>query len=317
MKNTEESNKLSGYASPNYARSLAEFGMPFHLSRSDSWILVREIAHSANFDAMGCYPLFVCQDWSKVSQDFSESAGHLISIALVTDPFGDYTPDLLRETFSDVMIPFKEHFIIDLVNQPDRFVSEHHRYYARKSLRETAVSVCTDAAAHLDDWCVLYDHLKKRHDISGISAFSGNSFEAQFSTAGLVAFKAVKDDKIIGMQLWYIMDNRAFYHLNAVSEDGYRYNVSYGMMWTAIQHFQGLGIRWTNLGAGAGLNDGSNGLTDFKRGWSNGRRQTYFCGKIINQDLYARLVIKTQTKESSFFPAYRWTESDKSLRAAG
>ena len=54
---------MNGYRSPLYAESLAEFGTPIYLPRSDGWLLGLPIPESAKHDAIGCYPLFDCGNW--------------------------------------------------------------------------------------------------------------------------------------------------------------------------------------------------------------------------------------------------------------
>jgi hypothetical protein len=81
---------ITGYLHPGYAASLAEFGTPRLLPRSEGWILERQIPGSPYSDGMGCYPLFACQDWSQLHADLESIGSELVSLALVTDPFGKY-----------------------------------------------------------------------------------------------------------------------------------------------------------------------------------------------------------------------------------
>ena len=113
MSQVTEPATLSGYGHPSYAASLAEFGTPRRLRRSGGWVLERRIAGTEARDAMGCYPLFVCQDWRALEADLDELDG-LVSLALVSDPFGDYDEDVLRRCFRDVLVPFKPHFVTDV-----------------------------------------------------------------------------------------------------------------------------------------------------------------------------------------------------------
>jgi hypothetical protein len=115
-----------GYAHARYAESLAEFGRPRRLDRSGAWILERSIPGSAFKDAMGCYPIFCCRDWSALRRD-TEQLSDLVSLTHVTDPFGEYDLSLLRECFPDLATPFKHHYVTDLTRKPETFVSEHRR----------------------------------------------------------------------------------------------------------------------------------------------------------------------------------------------
>ena len=97
-----------GYLSARYARALSEFGAPRALPRSGGWLLERDIPEAQGRDAMGCYPIFACRDWRLLATDLAELEEHLVSVALVADPFGDHDRALLENCF-DFLRPFKEH----------------------------------------------------------------------------------------------------------------------------------------------------------------------------------------------------------------
>src|ERR1051325_2006544 len=177
---------MSGYFHRRYAESLREFGTPLGLPRSGGWLLARDIPHSDSRDAMGCYPLFACIDWSRLSEDLEALSDELVAVSLVTDPFGAFDVNDLRECFPDVMKPFKKHFVIDLEHPLESFVHPHHLRNARKALKHFTVEQCLQPLDFLDDWVALYQTLVERHDITGITAFSRDSFAAQLSVPGIV-----------------------------------------------------------------------------------------------------------------------------------
>ena len=69
----------SGYLHPQYAQSLSEFGEPLELTSSNGWILKRPIPETSQFDGMGCYPIFTCENWSNLEQDLSLLEDQLVS----------------------------------------------------------------------------------------------------------------------------------------------------------------------------------------------------------------------------------------------
>ena len=79
---------VTGYLHPRYAESLSEFGEPLHLPKSGGWLLRRKV-DSNHADAMSAYPLFACMDWKSLKSDFDQFGKSLVSIVVVTDPFGD------------------------------------------------------------------------------------------------------------------------------------------------------------------------------------------------------------------------------------
>lgn len=298
---------MTGYNHPDYSKSLAEFGTPYQLPRSKSWILKRTIPGSSYYDAMTCYPLFVCGDWPQLHADIEDIGMDLISISLVIDPFGDFDEAYLVKCFNDVVQPYKEHFIVNLSDNPNSFVSQHHRRNAKKALKQVYVERCENPMGVLNEWIELYANLIKRHNISGIQAFSKSSFTKQFSVPGITVFRAVYDEKTVGMMVVYSQGQRAYYHLAAYSDLGYDLKASFALFWFVIEYFSDIGLKWLNLGAGAGLSgDGTDGLSRFKKGWSTDVRMVYFCGRILQPGLYHELCRQNVASETTkYFPAYR------------
>ena len=294
-----------GYAHPAYAASLAEFGTPRQLPNSEGWILVRPTPEGSHVDATGCYPLFACTNWNVLASDLEEIED-LVSLALVADPFGGHTPELLKLCFPDVCKPFKEHFVVDLSEDPKAYVSSHHRRNAKKGLKNVSVEECKDPVDFLTDWMRLYNILIERHHIQGIATFSASAFSQQLQVPGTAVFRAVKDGTTVGMLLWCVHEDVAYYHLGAYDDIGYQQKASFALFWQSINYFKARGVRWLNLGAGAGIKaDTTDGLSRFKEGWSSGTRTAYFCGRVFNRDLYDFLSRQKQEVIGGYFPAYR------------
>lgn len=292
----------SGYAHPLYAASLSGFGEPRHLPRSGGWLLERAIPDTPYRDAMGPYPLFACEDWPSLNGDLDEIED-LVSLTLVTDPFGGYDEPLLNQCF-DTVQRFKEHFVADLDQPPETLVSKHHRYYARRALEKVRVEECAEPERFLDEWTELYGGLARRHGLGGIKAFSRDAFAQQFRVPGLVALRALSDGETVGMHLWYESGEVAYSHLAATSERGYELMASYALHRFAVERFAGR-VRWLELGSGAGAGKEPGGLDRFKRGWSTGSRAAYLCGRIFDREVYEAL---SPGGDTGYFPAYRTGE---------
>ncbi len=301
----------AGYLSALYAESLAEFGQPLELPRCRTWLLERPIPGSTCRDAMGCYPLFSCGNWSKLGEDIDLLGGRLVTLAVVVDPFSPLTSHELQACF-DVVKPFKDHFVVDVAVPSEVHVSPHHCHYARKSLRKIEVHVVSDPSDHLDEWVTLYDNLIQRHQLRGLKAFSRECFRRQLAVPGMVMFMATLGDQILGAHLWYVQGTVAYSHLSATSEIGYRCRAAYGIYWTAIETFKRQfadKVKWLDLGAGAGLaTGGENGLTEFKKHWASGTRRVFFCGKIFDPLAYTQLSRAVSANPNGYFPTYRQGE---------
>ena len=299
--------ELTGYLHPLYAESLSEFGRLRLMPGSGGWILERAIPGYEDCDAMGCYPIFVCRDWGQLSDDLAGVGNDLLSLAIVTDPFGNYTLADLQACFTTV-VPFKEHHVIDLSQSGHAQVSKHHRYYAKKSLEKVSVETCVNPAQFLDDWVDLYGALIQRHCLKGIQAFSRKAFERQLRVPGLVILRAVYEGKTVGAHLWYLHGDVAYSHLAAFNSTGYELMASYALYWSAVDYLAGR-ARWLNIGAGAGTkNDASDGLAQFKRGWAKETMIVYFCGRVFDPSRYEAITAEKGITGTHYFPAYRQGE---------
>jgi len=292
-----------GYLSARYAASFTEFGTPHHLPRADGWILKRSIPGSPRQDAMGCYPLFVCADWSALFEDLEELTSDLVSLVLVTDPFANVSGESMSELF-DRASHFKDHFVTEFDRPLEEIVKKSHRSTVRRAQKRVEVSVCPNPSAHLDEWMDLWGNLVERHGIRGMRAFSRHAFSEQLLIPGMVMFKATVDGEVVGLDLWYVQGDVAYGHLVAFNDLGYKCRASYATKWYLLQYFQDK-VRWVDFGAGAGAKDKSDGLTVYKQGWTNQTRPVFLCGSVFQPEPYNELVEARKVRDSKYFPAYR------------
>lgn len=292
-----------GYLHNDYVRSFGNKSDVLPLPLCRGWLLKRPIRNSLHYDAMGSYPLFCCEEWQNLSADLATLDDTLVSVTLVTDPFGNHNQETLQHCFPQLCRPFKEHFVVDLTESPQNFISSHHRRYGKKACKNCTVELCENPGELLHEWVTLYQNLITRHNIQGFLRFSPEIFARQLSVPGILAFRATQGTETLGISLWYRQGNIAYYHLAAYSDAGYQLRASFGLFWEAIHYFRESGLDWLDVGAGPGLNsDGQDGLSHFKQGWSTGSKTAYLCGRIGNPSVYAELAGESET---SYFPAYR------------
>ena len=293
-----------GYGHPLYTASFAEWGEPLALRGSAGWLLARPIPNSTRRDAMGPYPFLSCADWSALAKDIAGLPDDLVSLTVVTDPFGGFDLDALRGCFNQVR-DFKGHRVADLNLPINERVSPHHRRRAAKSLRLHQVEVLERPHEHLTEWLALYENLVRRHGLSGMKAYSPHSFEQQLTVPGLVAFRAQHDGETVAMTLWYVQGRVAYGHLAAASPRGYANAAMYALDWFASEWFVDR-CRWLAFGGPPSLvtGDGS-GLEAYKRGWCTDVVRAYLCWSILDPATYASLSARQADTDLSYFPAYR------------
>jgi hypothetical protein len=294
------------YAHPLYASSLSEFGQPLKLPRCGGWLLRRRIPGSDASDATGCYPLFACRDWSRLGEEV-DRLEDLVSLVLVTDPFGGFDREELGRHFDDVRF-FKSHFVVDLTTPVERIASRHHRYYARRALRALEIERQWRPIDLLDDWTALYGVLVERKGLRGIQAFSRDAFAVQLALPGTVILVAKLGGELVGADWYYVNGQVAYGHLAAFTPEGYRVNSSYALQWRAIELLAELGVRWLDIGgAPGGTEQPGDGLQQFKKGWSTHTLPTYLATRVLDRRPYEELS-RGAGAANGYFPAYRATE---------
>ncbi|TVP44532.1 MAG: GNAT family N-acetyltransferase [Gemmatimonadales bacterium] len=296
-----------GYAHPGYWASLAPTERVLHLARSGGGLVLRSIPGTDRYDATGPYPLFLCEDWSLLADDFAALDAEPVSVVCVLDPFApDQAKDALRLAFPDVFRPYKAHHVVDLAASWETSISNHHLRNARKAMMQAEVAVSESPSSHLEEWAALYAGLVRRHAIQGPARFSKRALAEQLSVPGAVLFRTATDGVLTGATLWYRCMDRAYYHLGAYTEAGYQGSVSHAIFLTALRWFAERDVRWLDLGAGAGVtHDASDGLNRFKRGWANGTRIAFLGGRILDADAYGKLSAGFRGGNETYFPAYR------------
>jgi hypothetical protein len=287
-----------------YAHSFSEFGQVLELPRANACLLKRQIGSTGLYDAASCYPLFCCADWTGLAEDLQELRDQLVSVTVVTDPLGNGTKAAFSAVFDEIR-PYKDHFIVETALRPEMFVSRSHKEQARRALRKVQVEVCSEPAEHLDEWVELFGILAQRHSISGMQRFSKRAFEEQLRVPGMVMFRAIAAGKTVGLDLWYVQGDVAQGHLAAFSETGYQLRASYATKWELINYFSDK-VAFINLGAGRSA-DASDGLAQFKRGFSSGTRTSWLCGRVYDADAYQGLAMQIEParRNAAYFPAYR------------
>lgn len=294
----------SGYLHADYAGSLAAYGQPLRLRESGGFVLVRGIPGSPCRDGMGCYPLFCCRNWRALPADLDGLGGAIVSLTLVTDPFGDFTESSLAAAFPRVL-RFKEHLVVDLAHRPETFVSRHHRRYWRWADERLEVETCDPAISGLNEWSALYGDFTAQRNVTGIRAFSREAFAGQLCVPGAVLFLARHQGTTVGAHFWYRQGDVAYSHLVASNEKGYEMRAAFALYGHALRWFADR-VAFLDLGAGAGLGTKiDDGLTDFKRGWANATRPVYLCGRVFDAPQYADLTASRGQTGVPYFPAYR------------
>jgi hypothetical protein len=286
------------YCHPSFAAAHGHLGRIVELPASGSFAYLRELP-GGGYDASGLYPLWCFEDPQGLESDFAllASEGAISFVGVCSLLQDDVETSVAR--LADCWRPFKRHYLYDPL-LPFAY-DKHHRYELRQAHKEVRVH-WTHLPAVLDQWCELYSHLQARHGLSGMHAFPRSYFAALGELPGLTVSVAMREDCTLAMHLW-MDDGRVLWsHLAASSVEGYRLRAAYALNADAVSRY---GRRQLiNFGGAAGVgNDKGDGLTRFKRGFSNRSEFSWLFGKILNAGDYARR--GQELPETDYFPAYR------------
>lgn len=295
----------AGYASLDYARTLAHAGDPWPVAAWGTSVLLRPIPNAPGaLDAMGPYPVCSLVSGADIPAGLAAlRSARAVSVVLVADPLAGVGPAALSRHFP-LCRPFKTHYLVDRDAGPVT-LSKHHRDRIRRGERWAAARLVPfEQPVWRDTWCRLYAELIARHALTGVHAFPAAAFDtlAVLPPGTLVAFAAeTPDGDVLAMQLWIRCGDRAYSHLTATSQAGYRVGATYVVYATAIKHFAD--CRVLDLGGGAGTADDlEDTLATFKRGFANASTVAHLCGAVLDDAAYRRLAHGCET---AYFPAYR------------
>jgi hypothetical protein len=252
-------------------------------------------------DAIGPYPVLACDDWRALDDDL-RACTDVVSVVAVADPLGDVDGAGLRRAFPDLARPWKLHHLVHLDRPVDDHADRDHLRKARRARRSVAVDRTTD----VDSWAALYGELRARPGFGVAADFADSSWPGLFALPGCRAYAAsTQDGAIVAMALWLLDGGRAWYHLGASSAAGYAIGASFAVFEHALADLRADGIAVADLGGVAGsIDDPTDGLARFKRGWANDRRHAWLCGRILDADAYDELAAGSPPA-GTWFPAYR------------
>lgn len=300
-----DSTTFTGYLSERYGESFGELGEIVTLPQSRIQFLKRKIRDN-HFDLVGLYPYTMCHDWSKLGTDFDAlNATDAVSVVFVSDPFAAKTIKCGLQNWI-LRQPFKTHLVVDLQKDWRSERSKNVRYFTRRALKLQAIEIVENHTGLTEELWTMYQNTLIRRKVGGIQRFSKTIIASHLSIEGAVLVIATKDSVLVGAIVGFVHGPTANVHLIFLSKLAYHLGTSYALYFGMLEAFEDRGCKFANLGGAAGEGDDpANGLFQFKNRWSNERRVSLLCGKILQDEAYRELCDLTVTSSSEYFPAYR------------
>lgn len=296
----------SPYANAAYWESCSHLGQLVEV-RGTRW-LRRPIegSEAGDFDLCGAYPLWTCSTPADLPAAFEGLGAFGVCAVAVVDPLlaAARGADLGR-AFSELWMPFKRHYLVDLRADFEAARSKHHRQAVRRAAKRVSIERAARPSEHAGEWIGLYGHLRERLGFHGAPAdFSDRDLAAQLALPGASYWRALVEGECVAAAVWLEAGDVTAYHLSAASPAARSTEAPYGLMDAALRDAAERGLGTATLGGAAGLEDDpSDGLAYFKSGWSTDQAPAFLGGRVLQPERYARLCAGRET--STFFPAYR------------
>ncbi len=293
------------YAREIYAQSLFHIGEHLFVPAWNTYVLKRPILIDdaiVGYDALGLYPIAILSPSVDVKSglEFLRNEG-LVSVVLVLDDFHRPPMEALTHHF-ELCNKMKTHYIFDPHQTPIMY-DKHHRYELRQA-HKTVRTEIIDLSQYIESWIALYSSLSDRHHLTGHHNFPIEHFITLSKMDDVVTFGAFIDDQLVSCHIWVQYEGYAHSHLAASNEQGYISRAAYALNDFSLRYFKDCSV--INFGGGAGLSDKNDGLSQFKKGFSNRESPAFICGEILDKNRYDALTaLNDAPTGTTFFPAYR------------
>ena len=247
-----------------------------------------------------------CRNPSYLQTDLIRLGSALVSVVAVLDPLDGQESAMYLDAFPDLLRPFKQHYLVNLDGDFVGVRPGKHRRNVKQARKKVRVEIASRPSEHHAEWVALYRQLIAYRNATSSSAdFTEAGLQAQLDLPGMRYYRAMVEDTCVAASLWLDRGDHTVYHLSASNETGHRLMASYALVDAALEDAAMRGLGFANLGGAAGLEDDeSDGLAQFKLGWSNERATALIGGKILDHAAYEEICGPTETG-SAFFPAYR------------
>jgi hypothetical protein len=289
------------YADPQFGASHSEYGEVIRLARSEAVVLLVPLLTSGRHDAFGPYPLLSTRSPDLLVEDLVQMRDlGAVTFTAVLDPMEPLVPPDVRW---DIHRPYKTHFLT-VPGAQTAGPSRHHRRELRVAASRVSVSVQSGAEADIDRWFNLWDAVQPTRSVAGMRSGSRHALTEQFGLSGAYAMWATAGGVDVAAQLVLFSATTAYAHLAVSNRLGREARAMYALDAALVEMAMAMGLT-VHWGGAAGPSDTADGLTAYKRGWSNASRTAWIVGSVLDPDAYLSVGGTLPVDGAAWFPPYR------------
>lgn len=211
-----------------------------------------------------------------------------------------YNPIFLQHTVAT---------ICDEGNPCEFEFSKSARKTIRRSMNENISYDLILNPKNLDEFKDIYYNTMDRNEALDFYYFGNEYFDyilANFKENIININVRIDENKIIASGLYFIYNNRFIHaHLSGTRKEYLKYSPAYVLKQVLAEWAYNNGYTYIHYGGGTST-DENDSLYLFKKRFTRREPFDFYVGrKIYNDEIYDKLVEKTKTSESNFFPQYR------------
>lgn len=188
--------------------------------------------------------------------------------------------------------------------------SKSARKTIRRSLAQNVRYEIIENPKNLDVFKEVYYATMDRHDAKNFYYFSNEYFDYIINNFNdnIINVNIIENENniVISSGLYFIYDNKYIHaHLSGTRPEYLQFSPAYILKQVVAEWAYNNGYKLIHYGGGYS-SDPENPLYLFKKKFTKKDPLDYYIGKkIYNNEIYERLVKRTKTEESNFFPQYR------------
>lgn len=297
------------YVNYEYINTLNNIGEPYKLPNLDLTCVKRLIPNEEDvYDIIGPYPFIIFEDieneLSQINSTVKKFKDNAITLSLILLFMDAEKIQKVIKMNLDYFSFFKTYYAVRH-SLPLPILNTNNRrniMKARKNLMFEFINKKDD----IEEIFEIYRNNVQTKSLDATHTFSLEHFKFIIQFNDTLVSVVKHNNVIVSFYIWVKVGEKLYnHHLSGSTNIGKKNGSSHLCLWESIQYFH---KNKTDLllGSNSGsTNDPDNGLSRFKKSYSNFEASTYICGIIFNERMYDQLNMGID-KSLNYFPLHRF-----------
>jgi|694.fasta_scaffold34223_8 hypothetical protein len=296
------------YVDYEYLNTLKNIGDLFILPNLGLPCLMKPIPYEREiYDIIGPYPFILFEDIEnelpQVKSATNKFDNNLVTLSLVTLFMDTQKIQKVTNMQLDYFSFFKTYYSVKH-SLPLPILNDNNRRNIRKA-RKDSTFIFNNKKDNIAEIFEIYRSNVQVKSLDATHAFSLEHFKFVIQASGTIVSVVKNGNSIESFYIWVKVTDKLYnHHLSGSTNIGKKNGASHLCLWESIQHFH-KNEKSLLLGSNSGsTNLPNDGLSRFKKSYSNFEASTYVCGIIFDKSIYEQLNMGMD-KSLNYFPLHR------------